>query len=105
MIRDDLQQTHIWTQHVSLVTELNSFPREPDCFLHVNTQTRRGAGPGSSSVSAEERLSKGMKKSNKATETAWPSPPARPRIETRNAPSHQREDAAITTSKHTSFHL
>lgn len=56
MIGEDLQQTHIWTQHVSLVTELNSFPREPDCcLLHVNTQTRRGAGPGSSSVSVSQK--------------------------------------------------
>lgn len=106
MIRDDLQQTHIWTQHVSLVAGLNSFPHESDCCLFpVNTQTRWGAGLGSSSVSAEERLSKGMKKNNKATETAGLSPPARPTIETRNAPLHQREDAAITTSKYTSFHL
>lgn len=97
-----MQRTHIWAQHVTLVTELNSFPPKADCCLcarkHTNMTRCRPWGSGSVKArgSVYQRTTKPLKRHGWLHRR-------RPGIRSRNTPSHQREDAALKASKCASF--
>lgn len=85
-----MQRTHIWAQHVTVVTDLNSFPPKPDCCLCARKHTNNDEVPAPGirlRRSPWERLSK----NNKATETPWlaPSAEARNRIQKRSFTSER----------------